>query len=327
MTSSTDSSDLKDLPKDASQAGDIKSISPLADFLAGGLVSAISKIIVYPMETKVLLLALGEHAATDPARLWHGVAIKAWENFLYNGFLWYLKERIRPPPSDPTRPDKRPPPSFWGAFCVSCACILLIHPMSNVIVGMQATLGRQAPPASAMEVARAIVEEQGIGGFFSGWRFSIALRIGSALTLVVYDFLRSRLSSVVGDDISSFVAGLLGRLSEVYLCHPLKTMRSRQQRGQSLLASMSLASLVDLWSGVGTMAVADAMKIGVRMLLIERTRVWLHQILLWIQRQNHPDDRGCRSTPFSLTITSTFIVLVAVTAGFSETCMSMMLSL
>jgi hypothetical protein len=260
-------------------------ISSSVDFLAGGLVSAISKIAVYPMETKVMLVALGQKAPDDPMRMWHGVVIKAAENFLYNGLLWFLKERIRPPPSDPSQPEKRPPATFISAFAVTCFCNLMSHPLSNTVAGMQASLKNEKQlPASAFKVASSILEERGLGGFFKGWQLSVALRVGSAVTLVVYDFVRLRLAGLVGSDSANFLAGLLGRLGEVLLTHPIKTLRARQQQGQSLLISLNVSSITGLWAGVGTMAFADAVKIGLRFGLIERVRI----VLQWLLDRRRP---------------------------------------
>eukprot|EP00440_Ansanella_granifera_P039391 gb/GFBE01042735.1/.p1 GENE.gb/GFBE01042735.1/~~gb/GFBE01042735.1/.p1 ORF type:complete len:320 (+),score=47.24 gb/GFBE01042735.1/:1-960(+) len=262
-------------------------ISPCVDFIAAGLVSSLSKILVYPMETKVLLIALGEAAAKNPMRLWHGVAVKGFENFIYNGLLWFLKERIRPPAPDPAKPESRPPASFWKAFCASCLAILLVHPLSNIVVGMQASLKNPSQlPLSAYQVARAIFREHGPGGFFAGWGFSIVLRVGSAATIVVYDLVRLRGAGLLGQDAANFVAGLLGRLSEVYACHPFKTLRSRQQQGLSLLNAWNPVEVLRLWNGVGTMAIADAVKIGIRFLLIERLRVFLQWALDRLSSRN-----------------------------------------
>lgn len=265
-----------------------KEAAAVADFVAAGFISAVSKSVVYPMETRVLLAQIGEHTAND-ARLWHGVAVKGFENFLYNGLLWFLKERLRPPAPDPARPDARPPVTFWGAFCASCAAVLLAHPSSIVVVGMQASLKQPSGPASAMHVTKAIMQADGLGGFFKGWRLSIALRGGSAMALVVYELVRARLFGVLGGDLSNFVAALLGRLADVYLCHPLKTMRSRQQQGKSFLPSYSPAALLGLWTGVHTMAVADAVKIGIRFLLIERLRKLL--LVTLSRRRQHVDSK------------------------------------
>jgi len=240
------------------------------NFVAGGFVAAVSKVMVYPMETKVLLMALGDTAVNDASRLWHGVWVKGSENFMYNGLLWYLKEKL--------------PPNFLGAFAASCAAIVLAHPSSNVVVGMQASL-RLPKPSSALEVSRSLLKEHGLGGFFLGWRFSLALRVGSAMTLVVYEFVRSRLSGVLGNDIANFVAGLLGRLSEVYAFHPVKVLRSRQQSGKKLLPSFTPAAVLGLWTGVGTMAAADAVKIGIRFLITERLRHILQALLKRRRRQ------------------------------------------
>jgi len=278
-------------------------ISPVVNFVAGGLVSAVSKIMVYPMETKVLLMALGEDAASDPSRMWHGATVKGLENFMYNGLLWQLKEWVRPPAPDPARPDKRPPATFLGAFAASCAAIVLAHPSSNVVVGMQASL-KQAQVRSALEVTRDILRQYGPGGFYLGWRLSVVLRVGSALALVIYDAVRPLLAPALGSDLANFVAGLLGRLSEVYLSHPFKTLRSRQQRGQAFLPSWSPAAVLGLWRGVGTMALADAVKIGIRFLLIERLRHFLQWLLvkrLARRRQAHKSRSQMSSAPsFSL---------------------------
>lgn len=237
------------------------------------------------METKVLLLAIGEDAAKDPMRFWHGVGLKSIENFLFNGLLWLLKERIRPPPPDPSQPEKRPPAAFHRAFCVCCFVVLLLHPMSNTVVGMQASLKRtDQVPLSASQVVRDTMMEHGLRGFFRGWQFSILLRFGSAATIVVYDLVRVRTFGILGRDMSNFVAGLLGRLSEVCACHPLRTLRARQQQGQPILPTKSLSALWELWSGVGLMALADAVKIGVRFLLIERMRLFLQWLLVQMGR-------------------------------------------
>mmetsp|Transcript_102176 Transcript_102176/g.288629 ORF Transcript_102176/g.288629 Transcript_102176/m.288629 type:complete len:306 (-) Transcript_102176:193-1110(-) len=262
-------------------------IAPFVDFVAGGLVSAVSKIAVYPMETRVLLIAIGGAGVHDSRRLWHGVVVKGLENFLYNGLLWFLKERLRPPPPDPSKPEERPPATFIGAFSASCAAVLLAHPSSNIVVGMQASL-RKASPSSAFQVSREIMRKYGPGGFFQGWRLSILLRIGSALTLVVYDAVRARLAAPLGRDLSNFVAGLAGRLSEVYSTHPLKTLRYRQQQGQVMIPFWSPAALLELWAGVGTMAVADAVKIGIRFLLIERLRTLLQWLFVGRHRRKRP---------------------------------------
>eukprot|EP00930_Biecheleria_cincta_P001404 TRINITY_DN102544_c0_g1_i1.p1 TRINITY_DN102544_c0_g1~~TRINITY_DN102544_c0_g1_i1.p1 ORF type:complete len:315 (-),score=58.41 TRINITY_DN102544_c0_g1_i1:104-1006(-) len=290
---------IKQQPGQVTVAGDSEEISSSVDFVAGGLVSAISKVAVYPMETKVLLIAIGESAANDSSRLWHGVGVKGIENFLYNGLLWALKEKVRPPPPDPAQPENRPPASFLAAFLVSCVCILLAHPLSNTVHSMQASLrnvGQQ--PLSAMQAARGILQKQGLGGFFTGWQLSVALRIGSALTLVVYDVVRSWTKGVLGSDASNFVAGLLGRLSEVYLMHPVKTLRYRLQQGQTMLPSLSPSALAGLWAGAGTMALADAIKIGIRFGLIERLRVLLQRLLIakpGTQLKSKVDEEGMQS--------------------------------
>eukprot|EP00929_Paragymnodinium_shiwhaense_P014658 TRINITY_DN122596_c0_g1_i1.p1 TRINITY_DN122596_c0_g1~~TRINITY_DN122596_c0_g1_i1.p1 ORF type:complete len:341 (-),score=33.82 TRINITY_DN122596_c0_g1_i1:157-1179(-) len=277
----------------AAQNEEDKEISPAVDFVAAGCISAISKIIVYPMETKVMLMAIGESAGVDSSRLWHGWWVKGIENFMYNGLLWFLKERVRPPPPDPARPEERPPATFIAAFLASCVAILLAHPSVNVVAGMQASLKyTNQPPASALQVAKAIIKSDGIGGFFTAWRFSVALRIGSASTLVVYEFVRARMAGLVGSDLANLLAGLLGRLSEVYCCQPLKTLRSRQQRGQALIASWSPRAVLGLWAGVGTMALADAMKIGIRFLLIERTRALLQFFISRRKRQANKRLKG-----------------------------------
>lgn len=248
--------------------------------------AAVSKVAVYPMETKVFLMAVGDSASIDSGRLWHGVVFKGLENFLYNGSLWFLKELVRPPSPDPKSPERRPPASFLRAFAASCAAVLLAHPFANVVVGMQASLRNPAQrPLSALSAARAILKADGLGGFFRGWKLSILLRLGSAMTLVVYEFVRLHLAGVVGRDLSNFVAGLSGRLSEVYSVQPLKTLRSRQQLGQAMLPSASLSGVIKLWDGVGTMAVADALKIGVRFLLVERMRTLLQWALIASRRR------------------------------------------
>lgn len=262
-----------------------KDFAPSVNFLAGGLVSAVSKMVVYPMETKVFLIAVGQAAASDPLRLWHGVNVQGFSNFLYNGLLWVLKDLFRPP-AGPDLLEKRPPVTMLGAFVASCVCILLAHPSANVVVGMQASLRNLTEkPLSALQVARAIVKADGLSGFFTGWQLSILLRVGSALTLVVYEFVRTPLAGVIGGDLANFVAGLLGRLSEVYSVQPIKTLRSRQQLGQPMLPALNPSAIMRLWAGVGTMAVADAIKIGVRFLLIERLRTILQWALISRHRQ------------------------------------------
>lgn len=260
-------------------------ISPSVDFMAAGLVSALSKILVYPMETRVLLMAVGDVDMVRVGQLWHGVVVKGLENFLYNGLLWYLKERVRPIARDPSRPEDRLPASFTAAFCVSCVAVLVVHPLSNLVVGMQGSLRNPArKPASALEVVHSIMKSDGVGGFWKGWRFSLILRIGSASTFTVYEFVRRRLAAIVGSDASNLLAGTLGRMSEVYTCHPIRTLRSRQQQGQRLMESGKMGSLLGLWSGVGTMATADALKIGLRFCLIERLRKLLQSMLNWIHK-------------------------------------------
>lgn len=263
-------------------------VSPMVDFLAAGIVSSISKVIVHPMETKIVLIAIGE-ATDNPMLLWHGVVMQAMTNFLYNGLLWFLKERVRPPAPDPSEPDKRPPASFFAAFFVACFTIILVQPLTTILVGMQASLkDRGSLPLSASQVASNIMSEHGIAGFFSGIVFSIALRFGSALTLVIYDSVRLRMPKVLGQDFCNFVAGLLGRLADVYACHPLKTLRSRQQTGKVLVPDWTPSALLGMWAGVGTMAIADAVKIGVRFLLIERTRTFLQACLTHARRPSVP---------------------------------------
>jgi len=278
---------LGDMAGQAEEQGeDDEDIAPAVDFVAAGSISAVSKILVHPMETRVYLVAIGESGVQDSSRLWHGWAVKGLENFMYNGLLWVLKERVRPPPSDPAKPNERPPATFFGAFLVSCVAVVLAHPSTNIVAGMQASLRNiNQRPASALYVARAIIKSDGLGGFFRGWRFSIALRIGSATTLVVYEFVRARMAGIVGPDLANLLARLLGRLGEVYSCQPLKTLRSRQQQGQTLLPSWSHKEFLGLWTGVGTMALADAVKIGIRFLLIERMRTLLQFLICRHQRQ------------------------------------------
>jgi hypothetical protein len=285
-------------PDGACEEAESKEIASSVNFLSGGFVSAVSKVIVYPMETKVLLLALGENVANDPLRLWHGVVVKGLENFIYNGLLWFCKERIRPPPPDPSQPDKRPPANFISAFVASSLCTLLVHPLSNTVVGMQASLkNTSSAPVSAIEVASALFKKHGVAGFFKGWQLSLTLKIGSAMTLVIYDLVRVRISGFFGSDVSNIVAGSLGRFAEVLLCHPIKTLRARRQQGRALLTSLTLPALMSLWAGVGTMACADAVKMGIRFGLIERVRVLL-QWLLITRRRAHvkvkiDEDHGC----------------------------------
>lgn len=253
--------------------------APSVNFLAAGFVSSVSKMIVYPLETKVLLIAAGESAASNSMYLWHGVFVQGLENFLYSGLLWSLKERFRPPPPDPALPDKRPNVTFLRAFGASCTAILLSHPIANTVVAMQASLRSSAErPLSALQAAKAIMKTGGLAGFFTGWQFSILLRLGCAVTFIVYDSVRSCIAGIVGDDVSNFIAGLLGRLGEVYCNQPLKTLRSRHQLGQTMLPFLNPSEIIRLWGGVGTMAVADAVKIGIRFLLIERLR----NILQWL---------------------------------------------
>lgn len=261
-------------------------ITPAVNFIAGGVVSSVSKMIVYPMETKVLLIAVEGSASSNPMRLWHGVIVQGVENFLYSGLLWSLKEYFRPPPPDPAFPEKRPNVTFVKAFGASCIAILLSHPIANTVVTMQASLRSPTEmPLSALQAAKNIMKLSGLGGFFTGWQFSILLRLGCAVTFIVYDFVRSWIAGVVGDDASNFIAGLLGRLSEVYCNQPLKTLRSRQQLGQSMLLSWKPSEIIRLWDGVGTMAIADAVKIGIRFLLIERLRTILQWLLNRRQKQ------------------------------------------
>jgi hypothetical protein len=289
--SGPDEEDIE-LVDDAPKKEDSEKISPLVDFVAAGLVSSVSKIIVYPMETEVLLVAIGADVARGSG-LWHGVTVKALENFWYNGLLWFLKEWVRPPAPDPASPDKRPPATFLAAFAVSTTAILLAHPLQNVTAAMQASLKNVSQkPLGALAMSQQIARSQGLGGFFRGWKFSVALRIGSALTLVVYEFVRRRTSGLLGADLANLLAGLLGRLAEVWSCHPLKTLRSRQQNGQQLLPSLSGGAVLGLWSGVGTQGFADAVKIGIRFLLIERMRTLLQKLL---QRSREKKQKALRS--------------------------------
>lgn len=285
LRSSAERSETPTSPSPSSLKKKSSAISPSVDFVAAGLVSAVSKILVYPMETRVFLIAVGDTDTIDVSRLWHGVCVKGLENFIFNGLLWYLKERVRPPACNPAKPEDRPAASFIAAFFVSCAAILLVHPLSNVVVGMQGSLrivGKN--PASALEVVRSIMQSDGLGGFWKGWQMSLILRIGSATTFSVYEFVRRRLVGLIGSDASNLLAGTLGRMSEVYSCHPFKTLRSRQQQGQSLLSSWKLTAVLQLWSGVGTMAAADALKIGIRFCLIERLRRLLQSLMDWAQK-------------------------------------------
>lgn len=270
------SADGDDADAKPSERDEDEQISSAVDFVAAGLVSSVSKIVVYPMETRVLLIALGAEA-TGGSRLWHGVVAKALENFWYNGLLWFLKERARPrAPESGTRP----PVSFCGAFGASCAAILLAHPLANTTSVMQGSLKFTAQkPLGVLAAARQIFRVHGLGGFFQGWKYSLVLRIGSAMTLVVYDLVRRRTAWMLGGDASNLLAGLLGRLAEVWSCHPFKTLRSRQQNGQPALPSWSVESLCGLWSGAGTQGFADAVKIGIRFLLIERMRTLLQGLL------------------------------------------------
>lgn len=265
------------------------------DFVAAGMVSALSKLAVYPMETKVILSAVGEHAASDLSLLWHGAGLKCVENFIFNGLLWVGKESVRPPPPDPSQPEKRPPATFWGAFCVSCFVVLLLHPLSNVVVGMIASIKNpEHAPLTATQATAAIMEEHGLGGFFNGWRFSIALRFGSAASIVIYDLVRVRCAGMLGRDASNFVAGVLGRLCDVCVGHPFRTMRSRQQQGHSILTSWTFSSFLGLWCGIGLMAIADALKIGIRFLLIERTRIIFQWSLVWLPKMKRMDLVHCK---------------------------------
>jgi len=145
---------------------------------------------------------------------------------------------------------------------------------------MQASLKDSTrAPASALTVFTKILKEQGIHGFFSGWQLSLAFRMGSAMTLVVYDLVRVQTAGYLSKDVANFVAGALGRMTEVLMCHPIKTLRARKQHGQQLLTSISPSTIMALWAGVGTMAIADAVKIGIRFGLIERVRIVLQWLL------------------------------------------------
>jgi len=145
---------------------------------------------------------------------------------------------------------------------------------------MQASLQHTAQrPLGVLEASRQIFSAHGVGGFFQGWKYSLVLRIGSAMTLVVYDIVRRRTAQTLGVDASNLLAGLLGRLAEVWSFHPFKTLRSRQQNGQPALSSWSAGAVCGLWSGAGTQGFADAVKIGIRFLLIERMRTLLQKLL------------------------------------------------
>mmetsp|Transcript_54162 Transcript_54162/g.104704 ORF Transcript_54162/g.104704 Transcript_54162/m.104704 type:complete len:161 (-) Transcript_54162:242-724(-) len=151
---------------------------------------------------------------------------------------------------------------------------------------MQASIADASGLQSAVQVFKSVLKAHGLGGFFIGWRLSVALRFGSAASLVVYESARRPMAAVLGSDLANFLAGLLGRLSEVYSCHPIKTLRSRQQSGKPMLPSTSLGAIVGLWTGVGTVARADAVKIGIRFLLIERLRTILQWLLVTRHRRS-----------------------------------------
>merc|ERR550514_984968 len=89
------------------------------------------------------------------------------------------------------------------------------------------------------------------------------------------------LAGFLGEDLRNFVAGLLGRMCEVFTSHPFKTLRSRQQQGTPMFeGAVTIGTILGLWRGVSTQVTADCIKVGLRFLITERIRTFLQWLLI-----------------------------------------------
>lgn len=249
------------------------SAASVADFVAGAFAAILTKSVVYPLETRAVLLQIG--AATEgalDARLYHGVRLACFESAHFNGWLWLLKERVRLLPLG----------RVAQLLCAANVTALVNHPLANTKAVVQGSIGK-GRPVSPLAAAQGIMAAQGPRGFWAGLPWSVLLSGNNVAILYFYEALRAvldrRFPAASMESFRIFASAVLGSVGALLLFQPLITLRSRIQTAAATTSTRvvsrgaapgGLAYLLSLYAGVSVMCATEAVKVGFRILVTER---------------------------------------------------------
>jgi len=267
--------------------------SALANFLAAALAAAMTKTAVYPMETRTTLLAIAKRgASTDfsPAQLYHGLGFSLFDTALYNGLIYYLKEKIKASHGPSGLGQKL---SFAEATGATLFAKTIDHPNMNVLAGIQGSLRSPNGAQGAWQVTQAILATSGVRGFWTGFPITVFMNFRDAIDMYTYEVIRLFLSRFLPEDAKNFAAGGLSRVVAMFLFQPFKTLQVRSQvaaaGGDVVAWSWSLPFFEALYAGLGTILFSSAVKVALRTMITERLREVFQR--LFAQRQSSEKHR------------------------------------
>jgi len=252
--------------------------SALANFVAAAAGAAVTKAVVYPLETKATLLAISPGAVDVPlSSLFHGIGFSLYETAFYNGMVWFFKEKVK------SLRERAPGQTltFGEAFVSTVVARFINYPLETTISGVRASLQGSESGQGALTVARAILAK-GPLQFWQGFHISVFMCGMDAINIYTYEVSR-RLLRFLPEDMNIFVAGGLSRVCAIFLFYPIKTLQVRTQvassRGGKVDIEWSRKFLLNLYSGVRTICLSEGLKVSFRFVIIERLRILLRNLI------------------------------------------------
>ena len=209
----------------AASAGDV-----LAEFLAGALGSVTTKVVIFPLETSRVILAVSKSdmAGLSLLKSFNGLLLACVDTALYNGanfagYFW-LKRLY----------SSRNGGAAMGAVVALFAGMVsgsfassIAMPLNVITTKRQASAGSDRPLSRA-EATAAILRDDGILGLWRGYAAAVYKNIDPAISFWVFDLLAARIyrGSAPGA-IATFALGLVAKVIAIVLSYPLVLAQAR----------------------------------------------------------------------------------------------------
>lgn len=256
--------------------------SAVANFFAAAAAAAMTKTVVYPMETRTLLLAIAKPGASTDfsvAQLFHGLRFSLFDTAVYNGLLFLLKEKVKASHGFSSAGQKL---SFAEATCATLLAKIIDHPNMNILAGIQGSLRSPSGAQGAWQVTQSILSTAGVRGFWTGFSITAFMNFRDAIDVYTYEIIRLFLSRFLPEDAKNFTAGGLSRVVALFLFQPFKTLQVRSQvaaaGGDMVAWSWSWPFFQGLYAGVGTILFSSAVKVSFRLMITERLRHFFQRL-------------------------------------------------
>ena len=208
----------------AASAGDV-----LAEFLAGALGSVTTKVVIFPMETSRVILAVSKSdmAGLSLLKSFNGLLLACVDTALYNGanfagYFW-LKRLY----SSRNGAAMGPVVALFAGMVSGSFASSIAMPLNVITTKRQASAGSDRPLSRA-EATAAILRDDGILGLWRGYAAAVYKNIDPAISFLAFDLLAARIyrGSAPGA-IATFVLGLVAKVIAIVLSYPLVLAQAR----------------------------------------------------------------------------------------------------